>query len=144
MRFLAGIGILLIAGCGNSDRALTSSVTGTVTLNGKPVSKGQIVFETTGARPANGRIANGRIVEMTTYEPNDGAPVGNHHVAVFVTTDGASAVTASPGEAGKFDPNYMGGTSLIPRQYNDPYSSGLTAEVKPDGRNNFSFELRSP
>jgi hypothetical protein len=117
-------------------------VKGTVTLDGKPLAKGSITFETTDARPATGTIVAGEIVEVTTYDPGDGAPVGQHKVAIAATEDAASAVVANPGEAKQSATDYMAGKSLIPAMYNDPSASGLTAEIKP-GQNTVEFKLVS-
>jgi hypothetical protein len=134
---------VLCVGCQSSDQIATAPVSGTVTLDGKPVATGTVMFEKAGARPATGQIKDGKIVEVTTYQPDDGAAVGQHQVAIFVTSAPKTAVANDPGQVQKFDPNYMGGGSLIPTRYNDPKTSGLTAEVKSGGPNEFKFELTS-
>src|SRR5436309_58646 len=113
---------LCVGGCG-SGRAALAPVKGTITLDGKPLAKGTITFETTGKRPATGKIVNGEIVEMTTYVTGDGAPLGTHKVAVWASEEAASAVVPNPGEE-KIGANYMSGKSLIPALYNDPNTSG--------------------
>ena len=129
-----------LTGCG-SGRVAVAPVKGTVTLDGKPLANGTIAFESTGQRPATGRIEKGEIVEVTTYQTGDGAPLGKHQVAVWASEEAASAVTANPGE-GKIGANYMSGKSLVPAMYNDPNTSGLTAEIK-RGENTLAFELYS-
>jgi len=135
--------LVCLAGCQRSDHVRTAPVTGVVTLDGQPVEEGTGMFERTGARPAAGQIRKGQIVEVTTYRPNDGAPVGEHRVAVFVTMAAKSAVSNTPGGIQKFDPNYMGGGSLIPARYNDPATSQLTATINASGPNEVKFELLS-
>jgi hypothetical protein len=125
----------LVAGCGSN----MAQVTGTVTYDGKPLSQGTIIFETTGARPATGKIVEGKVVEVMTRYPGDGAPVGSHKVAIHAVETSKSAVTANPGE--KTSVESMTVKSLIPPQYNDPATSGLTAELKP-GPNEVKFELK--
>jgi hypothetical protein len=132
---------LLAAGCG-SDRPELARVTGTVTLDGKPLPKGTITFESVGKRPATGTIVNGQITEVTTYDAGDGAPVGSHKVAISATEAPASAVVANPGEAKAPRADYMTGKSLIPTRYNDPSTSGLSAEIK-SGENTVEFKLTS-
>jgi len=138
---LAGLSTT-VPGCGGPVRSPTAKVLGTVVVDGQPVKEGTIVFESPGQRPANGKIQDGEIVECTTYEPNDGVPVGQHQVAVFVSAPAGTAVAETPGQTAAFDPNYMGGGSLIPSRYNDPKQSGLTAEIAP-GENRVTLELMS-
>lgn len=137
---LAMIGIILSNGC--SRGPALAPVKGTVTIDGSPLAKGTIIFEANGLRPATARIENGQIVEVTTYKTGDGAPVGSHKVAISANEDGASAVVENPGEAKVPDVNYMSGKSLIPAHYNDPNTSGLTAEIK-RGDNVLDFKLTS-
>jgi len=143
VRLFALAALFFSLGCQSSDRVDLASVAGTVTLDGRPVEQGTIMFEKTGARSATGQIKEGKIVDVTTYDVNDGAPIGAHRVAVFVTGVAKTAVNDNPGQIQKFDPNYMGGGSLIPSRYNDPAKSTLTADVKDDGPNEFKFELSS-
>lgn len=130
----------LLNGC--SGKAPLAKVKGTVTLNGQPLAKGTIIFETPGQRPATGRIENGEIVEVTCYATGDGVPVGSHKVAIAATEEAASAVVENPGQAKAPGANYMSGKSLIPTRYNDPTTSGLTAEIK-RGENVLEFKLVS-
>ncbi|QDU74922.1 hypothetical protein Pan97_19420 [Bremerella volcania] len=134
----------LLPGCIDSGRPPMGTVEGTVTFEGKPVSEGSIIFEVSGARPATGKIKDGKIVEVTTFEPNDGVAVGEAAVAVYATSgESVSAVTASPdvGQA-KLAKGYMGSgqASLIPDRYNNPSTSQLSCEIQP-GKNHVEFEL---
>jgi hypothetical protein len=141
---LAAISAVVLPGC-HSDQAKLGSVTGKVTLDGKPIAKGSIIFESPGQRPAVGRISDGAIVEVTTYDTGDGAPIGHHLVAISATEDAASgstADTANPGEIKKTSANYMSGKSLLPTHYNAPKTSGLTADIKM-GENSVEFDLSS-
>ncbi len=48
----------------------------------------------------------------------------------------------NPGDAIMVDKNYMsGGDSLIPARYNNPATSGLTAEIN-KGENTLTLELK--
>lgn len=137
---LVALAGLALPGCG-SGRAPLGRVKGTVTLDGKPLAAGTVTFESAGRRPATGKVVAGEIVAVTTYQEGDGAPVGSHAVAVWSSTEAASAVIANPGEA-KVGANYMSGKSLIPARYNDPSTSGLTAEIKA-GDNTVNLALSS-
>lgn len=141
-------GVIAVAcGCG-SGRGQLGEVGGMVSVNGRPIAAGQIVLEVPGARTAQGRIIDGRIVDVTSYAPGDGAPFGLAGIAVFATESIASTDTArkpaTPEEAmaaGGLDP--VVGKSLIPARYNDPRTSGLTHDIVP-GRNELHLELRDP
>lgn len=140
--FVSGAMIVIILSNGCSRGPALAPVKGTVTIDGSPLAKGTIIFEASGQRPATARVENGQIVEVTTYKTGDGAPVGSHKVAISANEDGASAVVENPGEAKVPDANYMSGKSLIPARYNDPNTSGLTAEIK-RGDNVLEFKLTS-
>lgn len=132
-------------GCAQGDRTPTAPVRGTVLLDGTPVEQGTITFESEGSRPATGKIADGQIVEVTTYEPGDGVPIGEHRVTIqVVSPDGQIDMSSydNPGSEPKFVGNYMGGQSLIPERYGNPATSGLTASVERGGVE-VQFEISS-
>jgi hypothetical protein len=127
-----------LSGC-NSGPAM-APVKGTVTHDGKPLAKGTIRFESPNHRAATGNIVNGQIVEVTTFKTNDGVPIGAQKVAIWAMEEAASAVVANPGEASKVGANYMSGKSLLHADYNNPDTSGLSADIK-SGMNDLKFEL---
>lgn len=131
-------------GC-HSDHPDLAEVAAKVTIDGKPLGNGTITFESEGHRPAIGRIVDGSIVEITTYEPGDGVPVGHHKVAISSTEQPRTADPGKgsrPGEKPIQASNYMLGRSLIPSRYNSPGTSGLTADIE-SGKNSVEFELDS-
>lgn len=134
--------LILVFACGCSDRPKLAKVKGTVTLDGKPIPSGTVTFEAKGLRPATAKIVNGEITEVTTFDPDDGVPVGSHRVAVTAAADGGAAIVANPGDAKAPKEGYMSGKSLIPTAYNDPATSGLTAEIK-SGENTIELKLSS-
>jgi hypothetical protein len=136
---------LLVVGCGPSQRL--GNVSGTVTYQGEPIKNGAIVFEVPGARPATGKIVDGQITEVTTFEKGDGVPVGMANISVTATD--APEGSAAPGP-NSTDPgtqtdmsNYMGmgAESIIPPHYNDPASSGLSWDIKA-GDNTLTLDLK--
>ena len=138
-------GVSSLTGCGSGQHPL-GQVTGTVTFEGEPVPEGSIIFEVPGMRSATGKIVDGKITEVTTFDPNDGAPVGAAKIAVHAFGQGSgegSAVASHPGDVQPADmSDYMGvQASLIPPHYNDPASSGLTFEIN-SGENNVTLELK--
>lgn len=136
-KFLLLLLLAVLTGCAENS---TVPVAGSVTYEGRPLTSGVIIFETSGARPAVGRIIEGKIVEVTTYRDGDGAPPGEHKVAIQSVETGGAAITKHPGEAGVPD-GYMQSRSLIPEDYGDPEKSGLTAALT-TGENRLSFELK--
>lgn len=125
---------LLLAGCDNG----LSTVTGTVTLDGQPLTGGQhmngtVTFSREGG---GGAPAVGFIDESGHYSVNTGATSGlapgNYQVAIAMKKITIPA-----------DPHAMPIPTLItPAKYKSTQSSGLHAEVKP-GRNKLDFALQS-
>jgi hypothetical protein len=101
------------------------AVTGTVTLDGKPLDTATVVFESPSGRSAFGSTdAQGRYELLYTGNAR-GAVLGPNRVII------KSRLDAPPGPDWK-DP--------IPARYNA--TTELTAEVVP-GRNAFDFQLES-
>ncbi|MBN1395485.1 MAG: hypothetical protein JW959_10715 [Pirellulales bacterium] len=125
--------LLATTGCQKSDRAALGKVSGTVSYRGEPVASGTVIFEVRGARTAYGKIDDGKIIEVTTYKPGDGAPLGPARIAVFVP-----APEDAPSERVFQRDLYK---SLIPPKYGDPAASGLTFEIAA-GDNNLVLDLR--
>jgi hypothetical protein len=108
----------LVTGC--ARRASLAQVSGTVTYEGKPIKEGTITFKPDSGPHASGHIDNGKIVGVTTYESDDGAPIGKHKVAITV-----------PESADPDNPDID--LPRIPQKYSDPSKSGLTAEISAGG-----------
>jgi hypothetical protein len=92
--FRIGVGplalaLLSLAGCGQS------TVSGTVTVDGKPLEKGQITFrpEDAGKRPEGGAVENGKFTVK-------GLAAGKYKVGVAATT-GIQGASASMGDSPK-------------------------------------------
>ncbi len=134
---LAACGLASLSlGCrGAADRVATAPVHGTVTLDGKPLPYGQVVFQPLSGRVAKGVIKDGQFT-LGTYEAADGAVLGRHRVSV-------TARKALEGEEPDALPGISRfGPSLIPERYGDSASSGLEFEVT-SGDNVFHIELSS-
>lgn len=122
---LAVFGLCLLSGCGNSNLA---SVTGQITLDGKPVPKAFVKFlpkGTTGAPSFGKSDANG-YYSMMFSDRESGAWIGENVVNIS-TADGGLA----PG---------MGTPETIPVTYNT--KSTLVETVK-FGKNKIDFKLSS-
>ncbi len=135
--------LLAVSGCGRG-RGNMGQVSGTVRYQGEPIRDGSIVFEVSGNRPASGKIVDGQITQVTTFEPNDGVPVGSAKIAVraFDDDDTASAVMDHPGDIQRQETEgYMEvPKSLLPERYADPDTSGLTFQIE-RGENVLDLEL---
>jgi len=121
---LACLIFLSAAGCsGNKDLPPLGTVTGVVTLDGKPLADANVAFA-----PEHGRTSIARTDAAGRYElyydgPHKGAAVGRHRVIITATP---SMDEANP--------------ILVPARYNA--QTTLTAEVKA-GKNTFDFALKS-
>ncbi len=141
--------LLVVAGCADGKSAgakPTKPVTVKVTYKGAPVEGAVITFVDTGdpPAPAFGKTDAQGVAKMKTFVEGDGAVVGTHQVAIskIETTGGAPAVDQDSPE---YDPNAVNMPTtvkyLIPQKYDSKATSGLTAEVKESGPNEFTFDL---
>jgi hypothetical protein len=136
-RLLARIWFLFVAVClwigcsgGSAGRY---AITGTVTLDGSPLAKGNIGFSPL----ENGRTSSGAIITDGKFSiPADkGLPVGKYRVDVHAAAPGAPPP----------DPNALPGSGppppkeLIPPEWNE--NSKETIEVKKEGPFNFAFDI---
>jgi len=137
------LGLALLVGCGPSGPPL-GKVSGTVTLDGEPLAQGSISFEVPGVRTATGKIANGQIVEVTTFETGDGAPVGEATVTISSVEEAEPSAPAPEASTdAPAEDNLMKEYNYItPTKYANPETSGLSATIN-DGDNTLSFELTS-
>ena len=128
-----------VLGCYGPSRPETAAVSGTVTVDGKPLEKGGIVFLPEFGRMARGAIENGQIIDVRTFEASDGVIVGPARVGIqpavikdakrgFVDEMGRRA---GPGEVG-----------FVPPKYATAQRSGLTVEIE-SGTNELEFALTS-
>ena len=100
MRYFALVSVFcvvsLLFGCGPGNKLGREAVTGKVTLNGRPLAEGSIMFEPTSGRGAmgGGRIENG------TYRLSvqGGLPPGEYVVRISAAATGRNAAAAPPGE----------------------------------------------
>jgi hypothetical protein len=104
-------------------------VEGQVLYKDQPLASGVIMFQPPNGPPARADIVAGAF-KLETPGREAGARIGVNKVRI------ASRETPAGGDA-----EMALGKSLIPDRYGDFESSGLTAEVKPDGNEPFVFRL---
>lgn len=86
------VGILALAGCGGSDEnpnhLPTYDVTAKVTVDGKPLSWGALVMNSTDPKmPESGAlIQEGGTAKFSTYEPEGGIPAGEYEASLRVSS----------------------------------------------------------
>ena len=128
--------LLMVAMCvGCSQSPFNADVKGSVTLDGKPVPPGVVIFsaEGGGRNSSRGRIeANGKYFLVTRH--NRGIDSGDYRVAVQVYEKGGPP---GPGErtAANLPP-------LVPAKYLSIDTSGLAFTVEP-GSNTIDIALTS-
>lgn len=117
----------LIAGCSGGGEPLPelAEVTGTVTLDGKPVENISVVFQPEAPDQATSRgtsNAEGKFSLM--YNQDAAGAVPGKHKVRFAVMDADA-------------------TGLLPEKYTNAAKSGMTADVKQEGPNEFQFDLKS-
>lgn len=128
---VCGLGL----GCGGESKPVTPglvSVTGTVTLNGKPLSGGNIMFAPTKSeikRSPNSVIDAEGKYDLAWSQDEMGALPGTYKVIVIYKEGVVSEENPSP-------------KSLIPTKYGNVATTDLSAVVTADGENNFPFDLK--
>ena len=131
---MALIIILATFGCGGAS---TTTVSGTITLDGKPLEKGTISFIGEVGEPILANIENGQFETPALAH-------GIYKIAVIPAADVIPPQSAEGNSAGDtFNP--MARTThkkghTISEIYMDPESSGLKLDVK-DGNNRFDYDF---
>ena len=123
--------MILLVGCGSGS--MEGQVTGNVTLDGKTIGPGSVVFVPEGdGNPATGTIQIDGTYEMKSNR-TPGLPPGKYFVSV-------SVFDQRPGTAGE----RSSGTSklITPEKYYDAKTSGLEFTVE-SGSNEYNIELTS-
>jgi len=84
---MLGLGMSAIGCGGGSDKFATTKVSGTVMLNGQPVTGGSLTFSPMASDPkikpgkgASGEVQSSGAFTLTTYQPGDGAIIGKHRI----------------------------------------------------------------
>lgn len=112
----------------------TLPVSGKVTYNGQPVTKGTVTFESDKGQAATGEIQPDGTYRLSTFADKDGAVPG-HHKVMIIAND--ADPTLMPGSS----PGYKPPKGLIPKKYGALETSGLDADVSKD-KPTLDFDLK--
>lgn len=152
--FSAALLLLPLTGCGKSDRPELATASGRVTLDGNPIEGASVSFEpVSGGRPCSGMTDADGVYKITSYVPFDGAPVGDHYVAVIKISGEGAAVPAGvdptmtlsdisgPGAENVKDKKEPETIYLVPRKYGSVKTSQLKVTVPSGGSSELNLEL---
>jgi len=134
----AVVSVLILCGCGGSGGPVTVTVKGSVSLDGKPVSSGQIIFNDVAG---NEKAYAGVIKDGAFSFPST---VGQKKVSISSPQEIAGSSTivgGTPGDPVSAENPAPQILESIPPKYNE--STTLTADVTSGGENEFPFELTS-
>ena len=126
---------------GCSERPLLRMpIHGTVTLDGKPLAAGDIVFEPKSGSPTR----SGGLIQAGKFDVpvGDGPAPGIYAVAIFGGPVDPEAAAKFTGDAVRVtDPIYQKIREVVPNKYN--IQTTLEVEVLAQGDNEFHFDLMS-
>ncbi|MCG6157995.1 carboxypeptidase-like regulatory domain-containing protein [Rubinisphaera margarita] len=129
LMFLALTSPALLVGCGgggSSDQPELGKVSGTVTMDGQPLSNVTVTFVPQSGAPSFGVTDESGKYELTYSGSEKGAAIGEHKVSITTPTEG-------PPEPGYKDP--------VPTKYNE--NTTLTATVVAGDNPSIDFALDS-
>jgi hypothetical protein len=106
------VACLLLVGCGD-ERPTRVPVSGTVTIDGVPLTYGSVMFINPSTRPAGSSLDPQGRFTLSCYEAGDGAVLGHHLVKV-------TAAQPYGDDAVRW---------LAPKKYADENTSGLEVEI---------------
>ncbi|MDR2116084.1 MAG: DUF4198 domain-containing protein [Planctomycetaceae bacterium] len=148
--FILSVFFVTVTGClTNRPDFAVESVEGLVTLDGSPIEGVTVGFspaDSATGKPAVGRTdAQGKFVLTATQggEFGKGTMIGKYFISFskdIPSREPTAQELANADQTGVMPDIPI--ISIIPKKYNDPQISGLTAEVI-KGKNNFSFDLQS-
>jgi hypothetical protein len=122
----ASVLLLGVTGCGSGTQVVP--VSGTVTIDGKPLTKGYVRVMPANYRPATGAIGPDGKFTLTTKTPNDGCIIGTHP-AVVLANEPLDAVSQKWHAPAKYADETKSGLSVTITGPN----TDLKIELKWDG-----------
>ena len=123
------LAVVTLAGCGGKDDEATAPVSGRVTVDGKPLSTGEVVFVAKNGKRSKGNISDDGTFTLTSPSGGD-SPIGPSSVCV---------TAMKPAPSGD---RFASPVPLIPPRFGQPEHSGMTWDVA-EGSNRVHVELFS-
>ena len=147
VRLVVGLAAaIVLIGCGRPLPPV-APVSGFVTMNGKPVTTGMVMFHPEKGRAAIGPIGTDGCYSLTTFRSGDGALLGPHRVTIDARTVAGGPSKPLPmtleeemKQGTNLYPADPGITWIVPEKYALSETSPLTADVKP-GSNTIDFAV---
>jgi hypothetical protein len=133
---LASVLLVVPIGCGRGDGLDRRPISGVVTLDGRPLPRGAILFEPD-PRERVGTAVGATIRRGAFAIPGrEGPEPGTYRVRIYASS--AIQAPAGPGRSERA-PRPM--VEMLPGRYNR--QTRLNVDVTPHGSNTFRFELKS-
>jgi len=133
--------VLNLAGCsGPTDAPELGQVTGTITMDGKPLSGVAVMFSPLDARPAQGKTDAEGKYELNYVRSTKGTKLGKNKVQIGSTEEEDDPEAATGDDAAPAKKPAKSSKVTIPAKYNT--KTELEVDVKA-GDNVFDFKLES-
>ena len=138
-----GLCLVFVAlGCGDNlpkgpEKLATVPATGVLRYKGKPVPSALVTFQSVDGKVSSfGRTDAAGSFTLSTYSSQDGVPPGRYKVIAAI----GSAREVEPGVLE--DEPKAGSKYPLPAKYANPDTTDILVEVKEQGRNDFTIELK--
>ncbi|HEX5446187.1 MAG TPA: hypothetical protein VFW87_20330 [Pirellulales bacterium] len=147
----AAVALALLAGCGKADKAAKldlTPVSGTITLDGKPLADADVGFSYLDVAPAGFFGSAARTDSQGRYElqtgDKKGAPAGSYRVVVSRVV-ARSGVAIKPEEGLDLAQLSAAGevTQTVPAKYTEKATTDLQTTVEKGKADGYNFDLKS-
>lgn len=128
--------LCFLTGCSHSPYDL-APVDGSVTIDGRPVTEAKVMFapiaqggDCNAGKPAFGWLGGDGCFELTTYDENDGAIVGEHWVTIIRGGADDSPSVGSPPSGGSLGHRPTFDRMAVPRKFSVVAGQQNHVEIK--------------
>lgn len=149
--------LLILAGCSSGKDAWTAALPATVPaggivlLDGQPLEGASVVFAPVepATHAASAVTGSGGKFELKAFPSKAGAVPGSYHVGLQKTVEAGQGPALDPKELGEDAghaekaPRPTLYKNLLPAQYEDALTSGLTVVIPDAGTSDLKIELKS-